>query len=188
VEEYLTDDCMIVSVLILVAMVGCLRLLGRRWWCACGRLAPWDVGRHQRVVTRQHVADPYSATHLQHGLGFYLLLWALRYPLSWLVMAVVFVDLQWTISPESWIWVVLQGLADVYAGAWDNRLTLIVLLEAIFECVENTNWSMSGSASRPFLEDTRVTRSPTAWATLSAAWLELGLRRRSQSLHRSFFG
>jgi len=159
--------------LIIIAMAGCLRLLGRRWWCSCGRPAPW-TSAVTSGCNSQHVADPYSATHLQHGLGFYLLLWALRYPLSWLVMAVVFIDLQWTISPESWIWVVLQGLADVYAGAWDNRFAVIVLLEAIFECVENTNWSIQRfrkqTISRGYTGDAIANSVGDTLCCLAGAW------------------
>jgi hypothetical protein len=46
-----------------------LRLEGRRWWCRCGRLNPWmgDIwGRH----TSQHLFDPYTFTHVEHGLIF----------------------------------------------------------------------------------------------------------------------
>jgi len=61
-----------------------LRRQGRLWWCACGRLDPWwgDVwSRHNS----QHLFDPYSLTHVLHGLIVYgLLAWICpRMPLRW---------------------------------------------------------------------------------------------------------
>src|SRR2546423_1721999 len=40
-----------------------LRLEGRRWWCACGQLYPWNSdprGPHNS----QHLFDPYSFIHV----------------------------------------------------------------------------------------------------------------------------
>jgi hypothetical protein len=50
-----------------------LRLEGRRWWCKCGRWTPWmgDIwGSH----TSQHPFDPYSFTHVEHGLILHAIL------------------------------------------------------------------------------------------------------------------
>lgn len=47
-----------------------LRLEGRRWWCRCGRLTPW-MGDIWGPHTSQHLFDPYSFTHVEHGLVFY---------------------------------------------------------------------------------------------------------------------
>lgn len=44
-----------------------LRSQGRQWWCACGEPFLWcgDVfGRHNS----QHLLDPYSLTHVLHGV------------------------------------------------------------------------------------------------------------------------
>lgn len=50
-----------------------LRAMGRVAWCACGSWSPvsWDVwSRHNS----QHVLDPYTFSHVQHGLVFYAVL------------------------------------------------------------------------------------------------------------------
>ncbi|WP_428308854.1 DUF2585 family protein [Lacipirellula sp.] len=60
-----------------VAMVVAVRLEGRVWFCECNRLLFW-VGDANSSHTSQHLLDPYSFTHFQHGLIFY---WAL----AWLV-------------------------------------------------------------------------------------------------------
>lgn len=50
-----------------------LRLEGRRWWCRCGRPTLW-MGDIWGPHTSQHLFDPYSFTHLEHGLVFYAML------------------------------------------------------------------------------------------------------------------
>jgi hypothetical protein len=50
-----------------------LRLEGRRWWCRCGRLAPW-TGNIWSEHNSQHLFDPYTFTHVEHGLLLYALL------------------------------------------------------------------------------------------------------------------
>lgn len=54
-----------------------LRAQGRLWSCACGRLLPW-VSDAWGADTSQHFADPYTFTHVLHGVAFCgLLAWAL---------------------------------------------------------------------------------------------------------------
>ena len=50
-----------------------LHLMGHRLWCACGRPVPWswDVWS---AHNSQHLVDPYTATHLLHGVLYYALL------------------------------------------------------------------------------------------------------------------
>jgi hypothetical protein len=65
----------IVAMLVGIAGIQMLGLLlaGRVWWCEVGDIWPWswDVwSRHNS----QHLIDPYSLSHLQHGLGLSLLL------------------------------------------------------------------------------------------------------------------
>ncbi len=50
-----------------------LRLEGRRWWCRCGRPTPW-TGDIWSPHNSQHLFDPYTFTHVEHGLIFYALL------------------------------------------------------------------------------------------------------------------
>lgn len=57
-------------------MVLVLKTMGQPWWCKCGQLYPWtndSVSSHNS----QHLGDPYSFSHFQHGLFFYLALWLL---------------------------------------------------------------------------------------------------------------
>ena len=52
-----------------LAMIAALRLEERIWWCACGQLLFW-VGDPNSSHNSQHLFDPYSLTHLLHGVLF----------------------------------------------------------------------------------------------------------------------
>jgi hypothetical protein len=54
---------------VLAVTASLLRAEGRRWWCSCGRPSPWAAdawGPHNS----QHLLDPYSLTHVLHGVVF----------------------------------------------------------------------------------------------------------------------
>jgi hypothetical protein len=55
------------AVLFLTAFA--MRLEGRLWLCACGRLRPW-VGDAWSAETSQQLFDPYTFTHVLHGFAF----------------------------------------------------------------------------------------------------------------------
>ncbi|HEX8559151.1 MAG TPA: DUF2585 family protein [Pyrinomonadaceae bacterium] len=80
------------------AAVVALRLQGRLWLCACGRLTPW-VGDAWSADTSQHLFDPYSFTHALHGFAFAgLLALALpRAPLGWRLCAAVALEALWEV-------------------------------------------------------------------------------------------
>jgi hypothetical protein len=49
---------------------------GQPLWCRCGRWVPW-AWNVDSMHNSQHLVDPYSPTHVLHGLLFYLFLWPL---------------------------------------------------------------------------------------------------------------
>ena len=59
---------------LLAATIAALRYEGRLWWCECRTPRPW-VGDVWTSHCSQHLSDPYSLTHLSHGLIFYWALW-----------------------------------------------------------------------------------------------------------------
>ena len=77
--------------------------MGRVWWCEAGDLSPWswDVwSKHNS----QHLVDPYSLSHIEHGLGLFLLLTAL--PVKWLttvrtIIVVAIVEAIWEVSENT---------------------------------------------------------------------------------------
>lgn len=60
---------------LLVAAIA-LRAMGRLWWCKCGQpdLWSWHVWS---LHNSQHAIDPYTFTHVLHGLLFYGLFFVL---------------------------------------------------------------------------------------------------------------
>src|SRR5262245_28781535 len=53
--------------LIIMATVCLLRGEGRTWWCACGQPDLW-AGDPLSSHSSQHLFDPYTFTHILHGV------------------------------------------------------------------------------------------------------------------------
>jgi hypothetical protein len=87
---------------VLAGTVAQLRFQGRRWWCACGRPDLW-WGDVRSAHTSQHLFDPYSFTHILHGLVFYGLLSrvAPRLSLAWRFCAAVTLAATWEVIENS---------------------------------------------------------------------------------------
>jgi Protein of unknown function (DUF2585) len=84
--------------LVAVAMVVTLLLMGRKWWCDCGEFYPWSgkvISRHNS----QHLFDPYSFTHVLHGVLWCGLLawWFRRLPVLWGMTISVAVSALWEV-------------------------------------------------------------------------------------------
>jgi hypothetical protein len=92
----------VVSGLILVVHPIVLRLEGRRWWCACGRPLLWSGNVHSSHNS-QHLADPYSFSHVEHGILFYGLftwLWP-RMSVAWRFVLTLAVEAGWEIAENT---------------------------------------------------------------------------------------
>lgn len=92
----------IVALAATVATAGLLRLEGRRWWCACGEwsLVSADAwGSHNS----QHLFDPYSLTHMLHGVLFCgaLALVVPRLGSAWRFAASVILECLWELLENS---------------------------------------------------------------------------------------
>src|SRR5438128_8077169 len=79
-----------------------LRIQGRRWWCACGQPNLWS-GDPNGPHNSQHLLDPYSFTHVLHGVVFFwLLAWTCRrMPLAWRLWLTVLIESLWEIAENS---------------------------------------------------------------------------------------
>lgn len=96
----------VVGLGVVALTVVALRLMGRVWWCKCGQPWPWS-GEVLSMHNSQHLVDPYSFTHAQHGLVFYALLalgaWlAARagrggWPLGWRAVGAVVLEAAWEV-------------------------------------------------------------------------------------------
>ncbi|MGI8493731.1 MAG: DUF2585 family protein [Pyrinomonadaceae bacterium] len=71
---------------------------GRIWWCKLGDYAPWSSdawGKHNS----QHLFDPYSFTHVLHGLLYFWLASLIfrKMPLVWRFFSAMFVECAWEV-------------------------------------------------------------------------------------------
>ena len=105
----------LVALGIILAIV--LRAMGRVWWCQVGDPQPWswDVWS---AHNSQHLIDPYSLSHMQHGLGLFLLL---SFVASWMTSRT---DRGKALKPD-------QAIVGVLA-------LIVAAVEATWEIVENT--------------------------------------------------
>jgi hypothetical protein len=71
----------VIGIVVLLTIV-LLRRQGRRWWCACGRGNLW-AGNIHSAHNSQHLLEPYSFTHVLHGMGFAGLLTLILPQSSW---------------------------------------------------------------------------------------------------------
>ena len=88
--------------LVLVLTVLELRRQGRSWWCSCGHWWPW-AGNILSLHNSQHFADPYSFTHVLHGVLLCgLLAWAgFRLPWAWRFFLAVLLEAGWEMFENS---------------------------------------------------------------------------------------
>ncbi|MBX3357663.1 MAG: DUF2585 family protein [Phycisphaeraceae bacterium] len=158
------------SAAIIVAMVAAMRLEGRRWWCQCGevRLWSWDVWTPH---CSQHLIDPYSITHLSHGLIFYMVLaWATpQWTRSWRLCTAIGIAAAWEVLENSPIIIdryrsatmsldylgdsVVNSLGDVLsciagfflaqALGWKKTLALLVAIELLLLVVIRDNLTLN---------------------------------------------
>lgn len=79
-----------------IATVLQLHRQGRAWFCACGRILVW-TGEAWSGNTSQHLFDPYSFTHVLHGVVFCgLLAWGLpRVSWQWKLCLAVALEALW---------------------------------------------------------------------------------------------
>ena len=86
-----------VAIIVITALIV-LNLQGRVWWCEIGDLWPWSWEVWSKHNS-QHAIDPYSFTHVLHGmLEFWLIgLVFRRVPLAWRFVIAIFVESSWEV-------------------------------------------------------------------------------------------
>ena len=89
---------------VITAAIFALYYQGRVWWCK------WDTpvylwsGDAWGTHNSQHLFDPYSFTHILHGLGFYGILYLIfrrRISLAWLLLIAVTAESAWEVLENS---------------------------------------------------------------------------------------
>jgi hypothetical protein len=91
-----------VLALLVVVQIIVLRFQGRVWWCACGGGAVW-VGDTWSSHNSQHVFDPYTFSHVLHGVLFCGVIWLVMRKVSvvWAFVISVAMEVFWEILENS---------------------------------------------------------------------------------------
>src|SRR5688572_23365409 len=90
-----------VALIVLTAVVA-LTLQGRVWWCDVGDLWPWSWQVWSRHNS-QHLIDPYSFTHILHGvLEFWLIGLVFRkLPIASRFVLAIFIESSWEVAENT---------------------------------------------------------------------------------------
>ena len=131
---------------------------GRLWRCTCGRIILW-AGEAWGPETSQHWFDPYSLTHMLHGVAFCGLLTLLlpRLAIVWRLFLGVVLESAWEVIENS-AWVinryregtaslgytgdtVINSVGDIIACGlglvlawrlgWRRSILLVIIVEAV---------------------------------------------------------
>lgn len=98
-------------------LIAYFRLHGRLWWCKCGEpfLVSLDINS---MHNSQHIIDPYSLSHVLHGVIFYfaVTLLAPKMLLSWRVAIATLVEIGWEILENSPIIIERYRAATISLG------------------------------------------------------------------------
>ncbi len=130
-----------IGIAIAFALTSAITLsqMGRVVWCAQGDLAPWSFDIWSSHNS-QHILDPYTFTHVLHGVAFYG------------VLAFLFSDgtkrkifLSRALSPDKiasmgdqlWFRAVILAFGKLHLRV---RLMIAVAIESVWEVVENSQW------------------------------------------------
>jgi hypothetical protein len=102
---------------IVLLAIAYLRFQGRVWWCACGRVNPVSIHVNSQHNS-QHLFDPYSLSHVLHGILFFALLWLFRKRLSLPMRAMIaaLIEIGWELLENSPIIINRYRAATVSLG------------------------------------------------------------------------
>jgi hypothetical protein len=97
---------LVVALGLLAAAGAALRFEGRVWVCAYGDVGLW-AGDAWGPHNSQHLLDPYSFTHVSHGLALWGAVWLLarRVPAAWRAVAALGAEALWEVVENS-AWVI----------------------------------------------------------------------------------
>lgn len=108
---------------------------GRLWWCACGQMSLWSGNTWSRHNS-QHLFDPYSFTHVLHGMllcGLFAWLCP-RLPFAWRLCLAVSVEAIWEVVENTDLVIQryravtasLDYLGDTVANSLGDILSFVV--------------------------------------------------------------
>jgi hypothetical protein len=121
-QSLVTRPTAVTMVVLVAVFVANLWLEGRPWWCKSG-LALWTAA--WTSCTSQNFLDPYSLSHVLHGVIFFWLLQPLasRVSLPWRFAAAVGLEIGWELLENS-PWIIERYRQDTAALDYTGDSTL----------------------------------------------------------------
>lgn len=119
--------------------------MGRSWWCDCGSLNPWSWDIYSSHNS-QHLLDPYSFTHVLHGVLFFAVLQLLpaRFGTKARFLIAIVLECLWEILENSPIIIDRYRTAtislDYYGDAILNSVSDIVACGLGFWLAASLRW------------------------------------------------
>ena len=97
-EPLITKTTLTAAGTALLVAVVILAFMGRVWWCKEGDLSPWSW-EVWSTHNSQHFIDPYSITHLLHGVAEFWLIGLIFYkvPLAWRFVMAICLESTWEV-------------------------------------------------------------------------------------------
>lgn len=123
-ETYRIERKHVLTVLGLLALTLVVEhLYGRHWWCSCGSWIPWSTDTNG-LHNSQHFVDPYSVSHFEHGLFFFVLLYLFRRRLSlaWRLVCAVGIECSWELLENSSFIIDRYRAATVSTGYYGDSM------------------------------------------------------------------
>jgi hypothetical protein len=111
-----------------------LRSEGRLWICACGRLLAWSGGVCS-ADNSQHFLDPYSLTHVLHGVLFFWIIYWLtrRWPVATQLFLATVAEAAWEILENTNF--IIERYRTATAALGYNGDTIVNSLGDILCCI-----------------------------------------------------
>lgn len=142
----------LVGGLILSSAIAALRLMGRHWWCQAADVRIFNID----IVTEhnsQHLFDPYTLTHVLHGILLYFFLWLLVGKQTTAVFRGVL-----ALGLES-AWEVFENTSFVIERYRENTIALGYYGDSIVNSIGDISAAMAGYALAMLVP---------AWASLAS--------------------
>ena len=92
----------VLMLLFVIAAMVVLQFEGRVWWCQSGDNSPW-AWNIWSSHNSQHFIDPYSLTHILHGVVEFWLIGLIfkEMPLGWRLLLAVIIEGSWEMAENS---------------------------------------------------------------------------------------
>lgn len=86
--------------LICASLVMILTVIGQPLWCSCGEFRLLEISAWSSH-TSQHVLDPYTFSHIQHGMFFFYIFYLIKMPFQYRLWSAMLIESGWEILENS---------------------------------------------------------------------------------------